>query len=339
MRLRNSWGIPLRVEAASSLGAGLRCFGNVTALCFPGPRDGPIDGVVPPSHVLSLCALVLLSALPRAVGEEPDPSSGRVITILAANLTSGNGQDYDPGHGNRIFQGLKPDIVLIQEMSYLSNTSEDLRRWIDSTFGPEFQSFREPGGGIPNGIISRFPILAAGEWDDTTLDNRDFAWARIDVPGTRDLWAISVHFKASRDEASHRNRQAQLLLRRLSSIPAQDYVVLGGDFNTHDRSERCLRTLSAYFVTSGPYPADPEGDADTNAGRDKPYDWVLADKDLHPWRVPLVLGSRRFPHGLVFDSRTYEPLAEVSPVQRDDSAAPNMQHMAVMRAFALPEAE
>jgi hypothetical protein len=40
---------------------------------------------------------------------------------------------------------------------------------------------------------------------------------------------------------------------------------------------------------------------------------------------------------LVFDSRTYEPLAEVAPVKRGDSAGPNMQHMAVVRAFAIPE--
>jgi len=53
---------------------------------------------------------------------EPTPSTSQTIRILTANLTSGNGQDYDPGHGNRILQGLDPDIALIQEMSYLSNT-------------------------------------------------------------------------------------------------------------------------------------------------------------------------------------------------------------------------
>ncbi len=256
---------------------------------------------------------------------------------MAANLTSGNGQDYDPGHGNRIFQGLDPDIVLIQEMSYLSNTPQDLRRWIESTFGPEFRYYQESGPGIPNGIVSRYPIVQAGEWDDPWLDNRDFAWARIDIPGKRDLWAISVHLKASSDDAAQRNQQAKELLRRLGSIPAEDYVVLGGDFNTQDRSEPCLRTLSSDLVTAGPYPSDARGDGDTNAKRNKPYDWVLADADLHRLSVPLRLGSRKFPHGLVFDSRTYEPLSEVAPVQRGDSGAPNMQHMAVLRAFAIPE--
>lgn len=50
-----------------------------------------------------------------------------VIRIMAANTTSGNGQDYDLGHGNRIFQGLDPDIALVQELNYLNNTPTDLR--------------------------------------------------------------------------------------------------------------------------------------------------------------------------------------------------------------------
>jgi hypothetical protein len=94
--------------------------------------------------------------------------------------------------------------------------------------------------------------------------------------------------------------------------------------------------LSSNLITAGPYPADARGDGDTNANRNKPYDWVLADEDLHRLSVPLGLGARKFPHGLVFDSRTYEPLSEVAPVQRGDSGAPNMQHMAVVRDFVVP---
>ena len=42
------------------------------------------------------------------------------IRIVAGNITSGNGQNYNEGHGIRIFQGLKPDIILIQEFNYLA---------------------------------------------------------------------------------------------------------------------------------------------------------------------------------------------------------------------------
>ena len=43
-----------------------------------------------------------------------------VITrIMASNLSSGNYQSYDPGHGIRLMQGVDPDIILIQEFLHL----------------------------------------------------------------------------------------------------------------------------------------------------------------------------------------------------------------------------
>ena len=87
------------------------------------------------------------------------------IRIVAANLTSGNGQDYDPGHGARILRGLQPDVVLLQEFNYLNNTAADFRAWVDATFGTTFSYMREAGGDqIPNGVVSRYPIISSGEW-------------------------------------------------------------------------------------------------------------------------------------------------------------------------------
>ena len=259
-----------------------------------------------------------------------------VIRIMAANTTSGNGQDYDLGHGNRIFQGLDPDIALVQELNYLNNTPTDLRSWVDANFGTGFSYFREPAGNIPNGIVSRYPILASGEWDDSTMTDRDYVWARIDIPGDKDLWAVSVHL-SSGGGATQRNVEAGEIRGFIQArVPAADYLVLGGDFNTNTRTETCVTTLSSVVITSGPYPVDLAGDPDTNAAREKPYDWVTADADLHARRTTLVIGSRSFPDGLVFDSRVYTPLSEVSPVLSGDSGATNMQHMAVMRAFLIP---
>jgi hypothetical protein len=64
---------------------------------------------------------------------------------------------------------------------------------------------------------------------------------------------------------------------------------------------------------------------------------VLAGPSLEAAAVPLRLADREFPHGLVFDSRTFEPLDRVAPVRREDSALPMMQHMAVARDFRLDE--
>ena len=53
-------------------------------------------------------------------------------------------------------------------------------------------------------------------------------------------------------------------------------------------------------------------------------------------RTPVLIGTSRFENGLVFDSRVFTPLSAVAPVQRGDSEAQNMQHMAVVRDFLVP---
>ena len=87
------------------------------------------------------------------------------VRIVAANLTSGNQQSYSPdnethtndeGAGGRILKGLKPDVVLIQEF----NTEIGTQQWVTETFGADYKFAKEDGLGIPNGIVSRFPIVA-----------------------------------------------------------------------------------------------------------------------------------------------------------------------------------
>ena len=120
------------------------------------------------------------------------------------------------------------------------------------------------------------------------------------------------------------------------AIPASDYVVLGGDFNTGAREESCVTMFSSRFVTAGPYPVDGAGNDKTNAPRSKPYDWVLADPRMNALATEVHVGTKIFTNGLVFDSRVYTPLTDVAPAQSDDSAATGMQHMAVVRDFRIP---
>lgn len=258
------------------------------------------------------------------------------IRIMAANITSGNGQSYDAGHGTRIFQGLDPDIVLIQEFNYGNNSASEISNYVSSTFGSSFQYYREGGAQIPNGIISRYPILSSGEWDDPEVSNRDFAWAQIDIPGTPHLWAISVHLLTA--NAGVRNTEAVALKNFILSknIPSSDYIVLGGDFNTGSRSESAFGTLSSLFKTSSPHPKDQQGKEGTNATRSKPYDGVYLSHNLVPLQVPTVVGTASFTSGLVFDSRVFSPLSAASPVQSGDSGSSNMQHMAVIKDVAVP---
>lgn len=257
------------------------------------------------------------------------------VRVMAANISSGNYQSYDPGEGVRIFQGIKPDVVLIQEFNYKRNSATELRAFVDDAFGSSFEYYREAGAQIPNGVISRWPIVESGEWDDSAVSNRDFAWARIDIPGPTDLWAVSVHFLTA-SSSVRSGEAAQLVSYIKSKIPDGDYLVVGGDFNTGSRTEPALGKLSDVVVTTETPPVDHRGNGNTNASRAKPYDWVLADADLSAYKTATGIGASTFPSGLVVDTRTYSPLSEISPALSGDSAASNMQHMAVVRDFLIP---
>lgn len=265
------------------------------------------------------------------------------LRVMAANLTSGSNQAYE-GPGLRILQGLKPDIVAIQEFNYSNNSPAAFRAMVDLAFGKEFTWFRESGAtySIPNGIISRFPILSSGSWEDVDagVNDRGFAWARIDIPGTNDLYVVSVHLKASSgsDNAARRFAEVTNLVNLVTSnFPPQAWTIIAGDCNIYDPSELAYQHLANRF-SDNPIPTDAEtgGDPDTNLGRSERYDYVFPSQGLAVRLVPTVVGSRTFSKGLVFDSRIYVPLSDVAPVLASDSSATGMQHMGVVRSFNVP---
>lgn len=263
------------------------------------------------------------------------------VRVIAANLTSEpRGQSYSPDNGNhsnpegagaRILKALQPDLVLIQEF----NTTIPARQWINQTFGEDFQFTREEGKQIPNGIISRFPIIESGVWDDPVLDNRDFVWARVRLPGKQNLWAVSVHLH-SKGASSRATQSAALAGYLAKKLPKDAWLVIGGDFNTRSEDEKCFQVLSDVIVKPDPPPSDGFGNIHTNAPRNKPYDWVLVSKPLQQLTIPTKVAGRVFPHGLVFDTRVFVAIDELTPVRKEDSGVPNMQHMAVVRDFKLP---
>ena len=287
-------------------------------------------------HVRSMSRIFLLGFLVLGIARaEP-----LLIRAVAANLTSDNKQSYSPDNGNhsnpegagaRILKALRPDIVMIQEF----NTSVPVRQWINQTLGENYVFTQEKAMQIPNGIISRFPIIESGSWNDPVLDNREFAWAHLRLPEKRDLWVVSLHLH-SKGEAS-RKTQAEALARFIAAnVPKEAMLLVGGDLNTRTSQESCFKELSSVVVIPVNPPADQHGEISTNAPRNRPYDWVLASRSLDRLAVPVKVADAEFPHGLVFDSRVFEPLAKLAPVQKTDSGVPNMQHMAVIRDFRIP---
>lgn len=285
------------------------------------PQDGGTDAEVEAE-----------AAVPDAPEEAAAPY---IVRMAAANLSSGNGQDYDLGHGQRILQGIHPDIVMIQEFNYLTNSDADIRAFVDATFGTSFAYSRENGAQIPNGVISRYPIMASGVWDDPQVSNREFAWAQIDLPGPRDLWAIGVHLLTS--TGTDRTKEAEALVAYLNAqVPSTDaLVVLGGDLNTSSRTELCLTKLGARLDTTGPWPVDQDGNGNTSAKRSAPLDWLVASPVLDAMEIPVLIGANSFATGLVVDTRVYTPISDLAPALQTDSAATNMQHMAVVRDFRI----
>jgi endonuclease/exonuclease/phosphatase family metal-dependent hydrolase len=259
------------------------------------------------------------------------------VTVMAANLT-GQSQRYEEPQ-IRILQGLRPDIAALQEFRYGESSAVEIRAFVDLAFGPDFSYYRESSAtepySIPNGIVSRFPIVDSGCWDDAVLPDRGFAWARIRLPGTNDLYVVSVHFKASAgaDNSLKRATEASNLLELVqASFPTDAWIVVAGDLNTGSRGDQALATLKT-LLSDAPIPTDAMsgGNEKTNLDRDRPYDYVLPSFSLTNRLAPVVVGGRCFSNGLVFDSRVFSPLEAVPPVQLADST--NCQHMAVLKSF------
>jgi endonuclease/exonuclease/phosphatase family metal-dependent hydrolase len=276
----------------------------------------------------------------RPDGGRPDasimlPDGGVRVRVIAANLTSGNNQTYDLGEGRRILQALEGDIVGIQEFNVGDNSDASIEAFVVQTF--DAGVFWHRGSGrIPNGIISRYPIVDAGEWDDARTTDREFTWAVVDVPGPEHLWVVSLHLLSN--TAQNRANQATQLVQLLAAnVGPGTHVALVGDLNTDTRVEPALGVLDASVVVAGPWPTDgtlPDGgNGHTSTNRSRPYDWVLVSEGLHRRELPVHLGSQLFPSGLVFDTRVFTPLPP--PALVGDSAAVNMQHMAVVRDFVV----
>jgi endonuclease/exonuclease/phosphatase family metal-dependent hydrolase len=257
-------------------------------------------------------------------------TTNTVVRIMSANL-NGNTQSYQP-FAFRIFQGLKADIVAIQEFNYSNNTPSDFRAMVDGAFGTNFVYFRESGYSIPNGIVSRFPIVAAGSWEDALVNDRGFAWVQIALPGTNNLFVVSAHLFGG-GTATDRDSEAAVIKAHIQTdFPSGAWVVVAGDFNVGSRSEAAMATFKT-FLSDNPIPADAEngGDQDTNEPRNKPYDYVLPSFSFTNLITASVFPSHSYSKGLVFDSRVYAPLSDVAPVQFGDSS--NAQHMAVLKDF------
>ena len=277
---------------------------------------------------------------------EPYDGDSVQIRIVAGNLTTGS-QSYDNGEGINILKALKPDIVLVQEMNYKNNSVSDYENFAQKIVGTNYYAVDDAGYQIPNGVVSKYPITSHGYWKDPNINNRALMWAVVDIPGEKDIFAISIHLHT--DPASDQTKAALVIVDEIaklkSSKPDKYYYVVGGDFNGETAVSSSGFGKSNTFYVSGPDPVDEEGDSTTNRNRNKQYDFVLADYPLHEFQVPTVYYSSKdstktktYENGFVFDTRLYSQ-SELDeyfyPAQTNDSSASSMQHMAVVKDFLI----
>lgn len=280
---------------------------------------------------------------------DTEGGSGETVTFraMAANISTGNKQSYDPGHGIRIFKAVQPDIVLIQEFRYGNNTDAAAKDMVESTFGPEYFFSRGRYNGsswLPNGVISRYPIIDSGYWQSNVVNNRDWDWALLDIPGKKELLVVSLHL-----HTADNNKEIAPLTSAIEKKIAADkangleyHVMVGGDFNSSTvlNGKNDLKRVVKSGLSDSARPKDQNGDTSTNGTRAKTLDVLLVDDDLHYKEIPVEIGKHSYANGHVFDSRVYSKfgeLGDVPPVQKDDSDSSNKvmcQHMAVIRDFS-----
>lgn len=251
------------------------------------------------------------------------------VTVATANLSDSTTQAYRDS-GIRHLQALDPDILAIQEFNYQGGTTADL---VHRIFPANDRDFcRERGGArLPNGVVSRHPIVAWGQWEDPYVKNRQLFWATVRLPGGAKLHVVSVHLVQNR--ANRRIPEADYLVQCIrEKFPRNDYIVLCGDLNTSGRETGVMAVLGRVFDLAR-VPADQNGDPNTNTPRTHPYDVVLPNRVLAPCEVGTIVGGLSFPDGIVFDTRLWgrPPV----PARRTDSGD-NLQHLPVMKTFRIP---
>lgn len=281
---------------------------------------------------LLLLAAVLLVASPSQADEL------RVMSWNVSKLTTKAGIETV-----RIIKGLQPDVACLQEWYVDYPADYDFDGWISAAFGAEFVYHRASSGYQPNGIVSRWDILSSGSWPDLQRENYYHDWAVIDLPGATNLQVVSVHLHSS-DEAIRIEQIKDIIHYIEANFSNSHYLMIGGDFNTANRTSQPIPTLlnsanwsgSCWVTTSDGTPTDQAGgDDDTNVNRTYNYDWLIPNTLLGAEIMNLDLGedSGVYTGGIVFDSRVFTPLSAVDPAQYDDTANGDQDHCPVMKSY------
>src|SRR5690554_1318806 len=110
----------------------------------------------------------------------------------------------------------------VPQYEYLADTL-----WHDYAYG---RNAVYPEGNHGNALLSRYPILQYDNRDVSIhgTEKRGLLHCQLGIPGHQGVHAVCVHLGLRQ---GHRRKQLRLLCELLESLPAQDPVIVAGDFN------------------------------------------------------------------------------------------------------------
>jgi endonuclease/exonuclease/phosphatase family metal-dependent hydrolase len=137
---------------------------------------------------------------------------------------------------------LSTDIVFLQEVHGSHNQhaarfsnwpSESQYEFLADTMWPEYAYGRNavyPSGDHGNALLSKFPIVRYENLDVSIgkIEQRGLLHSVLKMPNGKELHAICVHLGL---RESHRRQQLELLCDMVKKLPANDAVIVAGDFN------------------------------------------------------------------------------------------------------------
>ncbi|NWA02310.1 endonuclease/exonuclease/phosphatase family protein [Pseudomonas gingeri] len=184
-------------------------------------------------------------ALPDLADITRQATTVQRFTVLTLNLHKG----FTPLNRRFILPELRDavrttgaDLVFLQEVHgrqtrhasrHPAWPSLPQYEFLADTMWPEFAYGRNavyPDGDHGNALLSKFPIQAYDNLDVSVHGNerRGLLHCRLDMPGHEQVHAICVHLGL---REAHRQRQIDLLLDHLDSLPPAASVIIAGDFN------------------------------------------------------------------------------------------------------------
>jgi endonuclease/exonuclease/phosphatase family metal-dependent hydrolase len=178
----------------------------------------------------------------QAIAVQEMPLKVRILTLnMHKGFTVFNRRFILPELREAV-QTLSTDIVFLQEVHGSQNQhAQRLANWpgisqyefLAESMWPEYSYGRNavyPHGDHGNALLSKYPIVRYQNLDVSIgkIEQRGLLHSVLKMPNNTELHAICVHLGL---RESHRKQQLALLCDLVNSLPANEAVIVAGDFN------------------------------------------------------------------------------------------------------------